>query len=494
MQPTLPAPLLSNLSDMLAARIGLHFPAERWGDLERGIASAASAFGMADAKSCAYRLLAAPLTHREIEILASSLTVGETYFFREKASFDVLDQHILPALLRAHEGTWRAGPKGGVAPAHEGTERRLRIWSAGCCTGEEPYSIAMLLDRLIPNADAWNTTLLATDINPDFLRTAAEGEYGEWSFRSTPEWIKERYFHPCRAGRFKLDDQIRRRVTFAYLNLADDTYPSLINNTNAMDIIFCRNVLMYFTAEQAKAVVEKLRRALVDGGWLIVSPTETSIALFSNFTAVEFAGAILYRKNAGAEAPRFVSHAPAPVADSVQTSWRLPKENIPTAETFPEPVQAASPAADASDDSAPIPPEQDRLSHAARDCANRGRLGEAAEWCRKAIAADKLNPAQHYLLAVIQEEQGQHDNAAQSFMRALYLDPGFVLAHYALGNLRQSQGRRREAQRHFDNALASLRTHPPDDILPESDGLTAGRLAEIIVSMQSSMPQLVANL
>lgn len=478
MQPTLPAPLLSRLSDMLGTRIGLHFPVERWSDLERGIAAAASAFGMPDAKSCAHRIVSAPLTHREIEILASFLTVGETYFFREKRSFEVIEQHVLPALLRVREETGR----------------RLRIWSAGCCTGEEPYSIAILLDRLVPNADAWNITLLATDINPTFLRKAAEGEYGEWSFRSTPEWVKDRYFQHVKAGRFRLDERLRKRVTFAYLNLADDAYPSLTSNTNAMDIIFCRNVLMYFSAERAQAVIDNLHRALVDGGWLIVSPAETSGTLFSRFTTVEFDGAIFYCKNAGAKAPRYVSPVPVSVNDSLPEFWRLPEENISAAEVLPEPLRATSPSADSNDDSAPVPPQQDKPSRAARDCANQGRLDEAAEWCRKAIAGEKLNPAHQYLLSAIQQEQGQLDASAQSLMRALYLDPDFILAHYALGNLRQSQGRYREAQRHFDNAMASLRVHPPDEILPESDGLTAGRLMEIIVSMRSSAPRLTASL
>lgn len=478
MRPTLPAPLLSRLSETLAAHLGLHFPAERWGDMERGIAATASAFGMADAQSCAHRLLSAPLTHREIEILASHLTVGETYFFREKQSFDVLEQHILPALLRAREGT----------------ERRLRIWSAGCCTGEEPYSIAMLLDRLIPNSAEWNITLLATDINPAFLRKATEGEYGEWSFRATPDWVKNRYFQPRGAGRFVLDGRIRKRVAFSYLNLADDAYPSLTNNTNAMDVIFCRNVLMYFSAERARTVVDNFRRALVDGGWLIVSPAETSSTLFSRFTMVEYPGTILYRKNARAEAPCFVSHMPAPAMDSIQASWRVAERIIPPEAAFPEPIRATCPAPDAPDDGMPIPPKQNQLNRMARDCANQGKLGEAAKWCREAIAADKLNPAHHYLLSAIQQEQGQLDDAAQSLSRALYLDPNFVLAHYALGNLRQSQGRRLDAQRHFDNALASLRLHLPDALLPESDGLSAGRLAEIIESIRSSMPILASGI
>jgi chemotaxis protein methyltransferase CheR len=475
MRPALPDALLSRFSELLATRMGLHFPAERWNDLERGLTAAASAFGMPDAKSCVQRLLSAPLTHHEIEVLASCLTVGETYFFREQQSFDVLAQHILPDLLRVRE---RAA-------------RRLRIWSAGCCTGEEPYSMAMFLDRLIPDAAAWNITLLATDINPAFLRKAAEGEYGEWSFRSTPAWLKARYFQPSKGNRFRLDERIRKRVAFAPLNLADDAYPSLVNNTNAMDIIFCRNVLMYFRAEQARAVIDKLHRSLVDGGWLIVSPAETSSTLFSRFTTVMLDGAILYRKDATAQAPRLASYLPSAPAPAALAG-------VGDMAAVEAPAKAMPASSTATDDRrgysySPLELQRDQMSRAARDCANAGRLEEAAEWCRQAIAVDKLDPAHHYLLSAIQQEQGQGDDAAQSLARTLYLDPDFVLAHYALGNLRQSQGRHGEAQRHFANALSALQTHPSDAILPESDGLTAGRLGEIIETMRSSMPHLAVT-
>lgn len=464
MRPTLPESLLSALSALLSARIGLHFPKERWGDLERGIAAAATAFDLPDAASCAQRLLSAPLTHREIEILASHLTVGETYFFREPDSLDAFEQHILPALLQAR--------------AHN--TRRLRIWCAGCCTGEEPYSIAMLLDRLIPEHEAWHVTLLATDINPVFLRKAAEGEYGDWSFRATPDWIRARYFKRKRDGRYALHPRIRNKVTFSYLNLAEDVYPALSNNTNAMDVIFCRNVLMYFTAERARAVVEQLYRSLVDGGWLIVSPAETSSVLFSRFANAAFAGAALYRKSADADAPRLVSLVPAPTPEP--EPWR------PLSQALPEAAAVPATASLAAAPRGPGAPAQ-----AARDCANQGRLDEAAARCREAIAADKLNPAGHYLFAAIQQEQGYNDDAMQSLKRALYLDPDFVLAHFALGNLCRSQGRHREAQRHFEHAQALLRTHPTDEVLPESEGLTAGRLGEIIASVQSSLPQNAAG-
>lgn len=458
MQTTLPAPLLSCLSDVLAAHIGLHFPAERWSDLERGITAAASAFGMPDAKSCAHWLLSAPLTHSQIEILASHLTVGETYFFRDRKSFEALEQYVLPALIHSRRDS----------------ERRLRIWSAGCCTGEEAYSIAMLLDRLVPGHEQWNITILATDINPRFLRNAVEGVYGEWSFRDVPGWIRERYFKKVRQGRFEIHPRIRRMVTFSYLNLADDVYPSLSNNTNAMDVIFCRNVLMYFTPERAEKVAGNLHQAALNGGWLIVSPAEASNKLFSSFSPVVFPGAIFYRKVPGDALLAGNDYPPYPAFASLPDAPRL------------EPARPALDAMMQEQD------ETDALCATARLCANQGKLVEAVEWCEKAIASDKLNPQIHYLLATIRQELGQPGAAEQSLKRALYLDPDFVLAHFSLGNLHQSQGRYRQAQRYFGNVLLLLRKHPPDETLPEADGLTAGRLAEIVTSLLESLPQPVA--
>ncbi len=481
--------LWSRLSELLDARMGLHYPQQRWGDLERGITAAAPELGQPDAQSCVRWLLEASLTQSHIEILASHLTIGETYFFREKRSLEILETQIVPELLRAR----RDG------------ERHLRIWSAGCCTGEEPYSIAMLLDRLIPDQTDWTITLLATDINPRFLRKAAEGIYGEWSFRETPEWMRARYFKRQKDGRFKLSAHIRRKVTFSYLNLADDVYPSLLNNTNAMDVIFCRNVLMYFTSAGAKKVTRNLHRSLLENGWLIVNPTETSATLFPLFTAVEFPGAVLYRKAqdkaAGVAATNYQPPALQPAlfqfhfegetrrrrADDEDSTFSTARSERGSQRRVTDEMELESSDA--------LTQEQNdcaALSLNARDCANQGRLVEAIEWCAKAIAADKMNPVHHYLLAAIQQEQGQLDAAAEALKRALYLDSGFVLAHFALGNLRLSQGKRREAERHFANTLATLRAHPHDEILPESEGLTAGRLVEIVRSALASLPHAVA--
>ena len=234
------------------------FPPERRADLQRALAAAAAEFGFADSASCAAEwLLSAPLTRPQLHTLASHLTIGETYFFREPHTFDALAGHILPALIRRRRGR----------------DQRLRLWSAACSfSGEEPYSLAILVRRLLPDWQDWHVKILATDINERFLRKAAAGVYGEWSFRQSPAGFKEQYFTPTADGRFAVAPQFRQCVSFAQLNLAGDSFPSLATDTNAMDVILCRNVLIYFTPAHAHKLVENLRHALMEEAWLAVSP------------------------------------------------------------------------------------------------------------------------------------------------------------------------------------------------------------------------------
>ncbi|MEO7320412.1 MAG: CheR family methyltransferase [Nitrosospira sp.] len=503
MQPALPHPLLSRLSEALTTQMGLYFPKKRWSDLERGIAAATPALGAENPEACIRQLLSATLTRRQIEILASHLTIGETYFFREKKSLDVLEERIFPELLRACAET----------------NRPLRIWSAGCCSGEEPYSIAMLLDRLIPHAGEWNTTILATDINPMFLQKASEGVYSEWSFRETPAWVRERYFKRTKNGQFEIVPHIRKRVTFSYLNLAEHAYPSLVNDTHAMDVIFCRNVLMYFSPEGVKKIGRSFHRSLAHDGWLIVSPVEISNGLFPQFKATAFPGAVLYQKTERTESTEnpqtWINMAEYPAMPGTQpdaicvpalvlappSGLQEPKIVVPLkgmpGEALPE-IPMNTPVPSAKGQLAESGPahqaELDALCQTARSHADLGRLSQAIEWCDKAITANKLNPRSHYLLATIRQEQGQNETAMQSLIRTLYLDPDFVLAHFSLGNLCLSQNRLREAERHFDNALSLLYSYPNDELLPESDGLTAGRLMEIITSARASMSPSIPSL
>ena len=489
--------LLSRLSDFLGAQMGLHFPAERWRDLGRGLSAAAREFGFTDTEACIQWLLASPLTRHRIEVLASYLTVGETYFFRDKKTFDLLEGQILPELIRSRRGT----------------NHLLRIWSAGCATGEEPYSIAILLHKLIPDLECWNLTILATDINPRFLQKASRGIYADWSFRDTPGWVRETYFTRVAGNRFQILPSIQKLVSFSHLNLAEDAYPSLSNNTNAMDVIFCRNVLMYFAPAWQKKVAVNLHRSLVEGGWLMVSPSEVSHILFSQFCTVHLLSAILYRKDS--EYSASIDLLPCvpeePILGLPPTTF-LPPELEPPTVFFPEfsesfPVVAEEPLLEETQGSpyqkalalyqqgryvevaerltswlSQDQSDTNAMCLLARAYANEGQLAKALEWCEKAFGADKLNTGCHYLRAMILQEQGALEEAKVSLQRTLYLDPRFVVAHFCLGNIALRQGRTKEAEKHFKNALALLQAHRPEDILPESDGMTAGRLTEIIRS------------
>ncbi len=478
-----------SLSERVGVQMGLHYPEEKLDDLKRGVAAAAPLFGMADADACVQRLLSEPLTRPHIEILARHLTVGETYFFREKNTFDILETQLLPVLLRERTGK----------------QRRLSIWSAGCCTGEEAYSIAMTLAGTIPDLRDWHISILATDIDPDFLRKAALGIYSSWSFRDTPPAIRKKFFKQQSDGHFEIVPQIRNLVKFSYLNLAQDTYPSAENGTSELDFIFCRNVLMYFGAAHAKKVLQQLSGSLKKGGWLFLNPVEIPHGPLPQLASVHFPGAVILRKSSTAVNDKEVFSPVGPVPtqhmfvprNAVQPPARPIKTDRAVARRVPATKSAlrlqqamalydegmyAAAALEIHAVLSRFPDESTALALLARTHANQGQLEEALTWCNKAVAADKLHPGWCYLLATILQELGRPEDAALAFRRTIFLDPDNALAHFGLGNLVRRQGQHEVARRHFVNALSVLQKLNPIAILPEFEGVTAGRLAGIIQS------------
>lgn len=480
MKPDLNDETLARLSTFVTEAMGLNFPPARWPDLRRGMIAAANELGFQNPAECAQWLMSAPLSKNHLQALAGHLTVGETYFFREPRSFEIFSRQILPELIRQRRET----------------DRRLRIWSAACCTGEEPYSIAILLRQALPDWADWNITLLATDINPKFLHKAEAGVFGAWSFRNSPPDVRERYFRPRGSGEFEILPDIKRMVRFAHLNLAADVYPSLANDTNAMDVIFCRNVLMYFSTEQAGRVIRNLHRAQVTSGWLIVSPSELLHGNANPYATRRFRDAFLYRKvdrKLSQKSPPPVE--PEPIVDlprltpinvrpvPVETPREEARDTVAEAESLYQRGRYAQAVDTIEQHLAANPNDAAALRLLARSLANLGRLDEAIKASDRWILADKLNPAAHYLRAVIAQENGLIDAAADALRRTLYLDPAFTLAHVALGNIARLRERFAEAQKHWRAAIDLLRKCRPDEVLPESDGITAARFIEIIHAM-----------
>lgn len=445
-----PSDLLDRFSRFVESRLGLHFPAPRWSDLQRGLHAAATDLGFNGPLECASWFLESDLTRKQLEILAAHLTVGETYFFRDPPAFEFLESTVLPELIALRRND----------------ERRIRIWAAGCATGEEAYSIAISISRVLPDFRDWQLTILGTDVNPRFLAKAVAGIYTRWSFRARPDLIGSAYFCEIGQNRFEIAPEIRRLVSFSCLNLADDAYPSLARNTNAMDIIFCRNVLMYFSPEQARAVAAKLSGCLLDGGYLFASPAEFSPELFAEFEPALSVGAVAYRK--------------ALIAQKAKTS---PVRSEMPASPLVGPVEASGKTRVSSGVSAP----PIRSFAEARQLANEGRLDEALAAADQILVANKLDAEAHYLRGLIQQEQGLPVEAAASMRRALFLNSNFVPAQFVLGHILHRLGRTGEAKRCFQNVCSLLEGQPPGTILPHSEGMTAGRLLAIVSDTEESI-------
>lgn len=489
MKHTLPDSVLLQLSEFVATNLALYFPKERWTDLERNITSASKEFGYTNVEKFILHIITSPLTREHVEILAANLTTSETYFWRESQTFEALEQIIIPELIHQRQ-------KG---------EKRIRIWSAGCSTGEEPYSIAIALNRTIPNIKDWNISILATDINPNVLRKATIGEYGQWSFRSTPKWLKEKYFLQKPNNKLEIIPEIKSMVKYEYLNLAEDIYPSSLNNTNAMDIIYCRNVLMYFTQDRFRQVTRGLYNSLVQGGYLVVSASELSIQNFLDFTPINFPGMVLYQKSSKKitnrhkfiieEAPpepllfqipvepektiESIKHQPREIESEILTSVEIPK---PIVSIYEESLKLYSQGnySEVVDKLEKEDQTSEELLLLIRAYANQGKLNEAIKVCEKAISIKKLDPRLHYLYATILRENNQLDEAVVSFKRAIYLDSNFVLSYYSLGNIYQQLGNVKNAKKYFEIVLSILNKNSQSDILFESEGLTSGRFKEII--------------
>ena len=461
--------LCKRLSVLIAENTGLHFPPERYPDLQRGITAAAGEFGFQHAPPYADWLLSTPLSPQQLHALASHLTIGETYFFREHKTFNALAEHVLPPLIRERRGR----------------NQQLRLWSAACCTGEEPYSLAILVQQLLGDAPDWEITILATDINERYLQRAAAGVYSEWSFRDAPKGFKERYFTRGPDGRFTIAPALRKRVRFAHKNLSLDVAPWADPDLHAMDVILCRNVLIYFTPAHALRLVTTLHRALNDGGWLAVAPCECSQAMFSRFATVNLPGTVFYRKQS--------VEAPTPGSQQTQPAELMAAHTAPAWSFEPSPAASSAGVPPLNDlyasSSSAAPTDSNELASTARTLANQGRFLDALAWSERWIAADKVDAAAHYLHAMVLQEMGEREAARRSLQRVVYLQPQFALAHFALGNLARGDERLGEANKHFENALHALRDAQPDELLPESDGLTAQQLVRVITTLIDIQPK-----
>lgn len=462
--------------ELVSRRLGLQFEDAKRGFLTDVLRRRWEINGHAD-KSYLERLDVAP-PREELRALAQELTVPETYFFRNIDQFDAFKNVALPDRVRARADT-----------------KRLRILSAGCASGEEPYSIAILM-RETAIDPSWNVSLLAVDVNPAMLERAARGRYTSWALRETPPEIQQRWFRQDERE-IVLDGDIRNAVRFEERNLAADD--AGLWAPSAYDTIFCRNVIMYFTPRNAQALMERIARSLAPGGYLFLGHAETLRGLSQDFHLCHTHRTFYYRRKQENEyvsvQPAIESIPPAITSWTFATlvesddSWvetiRRAADRVQMLTEAPSVARAAAPAhwdlglaidllqkerfEEALALVQAFPPESARdpdvLLLRAVLLVHSGRLVEAEDTCKRLLAIDEMNAGGHYVLALCGEAAGDRQAAANHDQVAVYLDPVFAMPHLHLGLLARKAGDRGSARRELGEALALLQREEASRLL-----------------------------
>ncbi|MBW3597058.1 MAG: hypothetical protein KY475_07260 [Planctomycetes bacterium] len=431
-------------------------------------------------------LLTDPQNHGPLlERLTAELTVGESFFFRNEHHFRALREHVAPQILQ------------------ENAQRReIRVWSAGCAGGEEPYSLAILLDEMLASRPDWRLSILATDLNPDFLERARQAVFRRWSFRQTQIHQDPRYFSQ-EGDAHRLTDRVREHVRFAYLNLVKDVFPSPLTGTLGLDLILFRNVAIYLRPEVTQAILARFREALRPGGWLLLGETEVAMSPPPGFAVRRLDRATFYQKTSGQPASflataRFAA-PPAPVVRSSVRSTPAPSAMPPPAATpAPPALEAPVPSSASAEQLAQCVLER-RFDEAEQSLARTYPRRERA-WLRLAYVQALLGAAEsararrmldvclqeepllleaHLLKASFAEEAGDLTAAEAAYRRALYLDRNCAMAHFHLALVQQQSGDNAGAARSLQTTLRLAVSADPRAAVPGGEGVCYGRLQEM---------------
>jgi chemotaxis protein methyltransferase CheR len=445
----------------------------------------------------------------EICALAGLLTVGETYFFRYTEHFQAFSELVLPNRIRARGG-----------------DCKLRILSAGCASGEEPYSLAILIRERFPELASWDIEIFGFDVNPSMVGKARQAQYSPWSLRETPNDLQLKYFRG-HGRNFQLDDAVRSAVRFEQRNLVEDD--PLFWRRDSFDAVFCRNVTMYLTIDAARSVVARIAQSLAPGGFLFLGHAETLRAVSHEFHLRHTHETFYYQRREAHE-KECATFLPPETADYGSIRRPVPELVEPNDSWFTA-IRRASErianltqgkngmAGSASGNTAPStsssqttrrPPVWDRAlalellreerfseatdllralpaeSDADPDTqllmavllTNRGELPEAEKVCRHVLNLDELNAGAHYLMALCREHAGDQASTVQHDQAAVYLDSTFAMPHLHLGLVAKRAADVETARRELGRALPLLDREDGSRILLFGGGFTREALVE----------------
>jgi chemotaxis protein methyltransferase CheR len=416
-----------------------------------------------------------PRSPDELGALASELTVGETFFFRNIEQFNALAEIVLPERARARAGG----------------ERRLQILSAGCASGEEAYTLAIVA-RESPALVGYQVSIRGVDVNPVILERATSGRTTAWALRATSAEMRARYFR-ADGRQFLIDAELRAAVSFERGNLAEPAVG--LWQPETFDVVFCRNMLMYLAPDVTRAIVDRITRSLVPGGYLFLGSAETLRGVSQNFHLRQTHGTFYYQRRDGSHRPPELDaprEAPASVpVPELNESW---VEAIRRASDRIRSLTAGGPVGASAGVAPPLPSEppggqprmaaelgvvidlirQERFGEARTALAllpeasagdpdvlllqavlltHGGDLGAAERLCAEVLALDDLSAGAHYLTALCRERAGDRAGAAEHDRAAVYLDPGFAMPHLHLGLLARRAGDSATACRELSLAL-----------------------------------------
>jgi chemotaxis protein methyltransferase CheR len=391
---------------------------------------------------------AAPsLVEAELRNLLNLVTVTETCFFRDASQFRVLREHIIPTLI-AERSARLTGPK------------IIRIWSAGCSSGEEAYSIAITLDErgLFQAYPDWKIEIIGTDLNTKALEKARRGVYSARAVRNVEGVLLDDYF--VRDGKtFALSAAIKNRVKFEFGNLTQTPMPS----TGPQDIVFCKNVTIYFRADVTRKLIAGLHDTLAPDGFLLLGHAESLWQMSEGFTLVEYERAFCYRKTShAAERPSVpVTHHPVPVAQGFSPAAvhndALTQYDVCLAAFRSGDWDLAESALTSLVASCPtFVPGLLLLGGVYVHC---GRFEDAMQQAEAALKVSDLEPRAHLLLGMIAARRQRTEEALQSLRRALYLDDSLALGHFWLANLYRERGDVARACLEYENVVRDSERH-----------------------------------
>ncbi|MEP7000421.1 MAG: CheR family methyltransferase [bacterium] len=471
----------AHVADVALTVAGLVFPPNRQPSAESAMRRVMSALRIAEPEEL-LQAVARPGEARDA--LLAELTIGESYFFRESEALSVVERELVNRRR---------------ASGHE--DEPLRIWSAGCATGEEPYTLAMLLREL-----GWQQPvhILGTDISRPRIDAARRGRYTQWSLRGVSPARIGRWFEQ-RGKHFIVDEGIRNAVRFLPLNFISDEYPSASNGTADQDLILCRNVLIYFDLPTVAQIATQLLRSLRPTGWLLLGASDPPLAdLVECRTSMSPSGVLYQRADAEPRVktqhvvvavPWIDEHVvpdwATPVAPPVHLAVAAVEETVLDAVTlvaapFIEPAVAAYTrgdyrmASEHAERAVALGTDDVALWIVwIRALANTGELARAGEVTAAAIDRHRLVSELHYLHGMLLLEGGSVSEGARAARRALYLDREFVIGYMLLGDALSRLGDMAGARRAFENALQQLARATDDALVPAGDGVLASRMRQI---------------